>query len=102
VFFVDGKGHFTAGPPLPSKATRSYSASLAEMTKSGYLDMVLSNDLPDAKLVLVNDGKGNFTVGGTYGEPDWATRNAAVGDLNEDPAIPTLWLLIVECRATFA
>ena len=87
---------------MPSKATRSYSASLAEMTKSGYLDMVLSNDLPDAKLVLVNDGKGNFTVGGTYGEPDWATRNAAVGDLNEDPAIPTLWLLIVECRATFA
>jgi hypothetical protein len=84
VFFGDGKGHFTAGPPLPSKATRSYSASLADMTKSGYLAMVLSNDQPDAKLVLVNDGKGNFTVGGTYGDPDWATRNAAVGDLNED------------------
>jgi FG-GAP-like repeat len=84
VFFGDGKGHFTPGPPLPSKATRSYSASLADMTKSGHLDMVLSNDQPDAKLVLVNDGNGNFTIGGTYGDPNWATRNAAVGDLNGD------------------
>jgi hypothetical protein len=84
IFFGDGKGHFTPGPPLPSKATKSYSASLADMTKSGHLDMVLSNDQPDAKLVLVNDGKGNFTIGGTYGDPQWSTRNAAVGDLNGD------------------
>lgn len=84
VFFGDGKGHFTPGPPLPSKATKSYSGSLADMTKSGHLDMVLSNDQPDAKLILLNDGKGNFTVGGTYGDPHWPTRNAAVGDLNGD------------------
>jgi hypothetical protein len=84
VFFGDGKGHFTPGPALPSKATKSYSASLADMTKSGRLDMVLSNDKPDPKLVLLNDGKGNFTIGGTYGDPDWPTRNAAVGDLNGD------------------
>ena len=84
VFFGDGEGHFTTGPPLPSKAAKSYSGSLADMTKSGHLDMVLSNDQPDAKLILVNDGKGNFTVGGSYGDPDWPTRNAAVGDLNGD------------------
>jgi len=84
VFFGDGKGHFTPGPALPSKATRSYSASLADMTGSGHLDMVLSNDQPDAKLILRNDGKGNFTVGGTYGDAKWPTRNAAVGDLNGD------------------
>jgi FG-GAP-like repeat len=84
IFFGDGKGHFTPGPPLPSKATKSYSASLADMTKSGHLDMVLSNDQPDAKLVLVNDGKGNFRIAGTYGDPQWSTRNAAVGDLNGD------------------
>ena len=54
------------------------------MTKSGHLDMVLSNDEPEPKLVLLNDGKGNFTVGGTYGDPKWSTRNAAVGDLNGD------------------
>lgn len=84
VFFGDGKGHFTPGPALPSKATKSYSASLADMTKSGHLDMVLSNDQPDPKLILLNDGKGNFTIGGTYGDPQWSTRNAAVGDLNGD------------------
>jgi hypothetical protein len=84
LFFGDGKGHFTPGPALPSKATKSYSGSLADMTKSGHLDIVLSNDQPDAKLVLLNDGKGNFSIGGTYGDPNWATRNAAVGDLNGD------------------
>ena len=84
IFFGDGQGHFTPGPALPSKATKSYSASLADMTKNGHLDMVLSNDQPDPKLILLNDGKGNFTIGGTYGDPNWSTRNAAVGDLNGD------------------
>src|SRR5262249_51833084 len=84
IFFGDGHGHFTPGPVLPSKATKSYSGSLADMTRSGHLDIVLSNDSPDPKLVLVNDGKGNFTAGATYGKPEWATRNAAVGDLNGD------------------
>jgi hypothetical protein len=54
------------------------------MTKSGHLDIVLSNDEPDPKLVLVNDGTGHFKVGGTYGDPNWSSRNAAVGDLNGD------------------
>lgn len=84
VFFGDGSGRFAPGPALPSKATKSYSGSLADMARSGHLDIVLSNDEPDAKLVLVNDGKGHFTIGGRYGDPTWPTRNAAVGDLNGD------------------
>lgn len=84
IFFGDGKGHFSPGPPLPGNATKSYSGSLADMTKSGRLDIVLSNDSPDPKLVLVNDGAGHFQVGGTYGDPKWPTRNAAVADLNGD------------------
>src|SRR5215471_2632781 len=84
IFLGDGKGHFAPGPPLPSNATKSYSGSLADMTKNGHLDIVLSNDSPDPKLVLINDGTGHFTIGGTYGDPHWATRNAAVGDLNGD------------------
>ena len=83
-FWGDGKGQFTPGPPLPSNATKSYSGSLADIDKNGHLDIVLSNDEPDAKLVLLNDGKGHFTIGGTYGDPAWPTRNAAVGDLNGD------------------
>lgn len=84
VFFGDGKGNFTPGPPLPSKATKSYSGSLADMTGSGHLDIVLSNDAPDPKLILLNDGRGHFTIGGSYGDPQWSARNAAVGDLNGD------------------
>jgi hypothetical protein len=85
VFFGDGKGHFTPGPALPPQATtRTYSASLADMTKSGHLDIVLSGDSPDPKLILLNDGKGNFKIGGTYGDPRWPSRNAAVADLNGD------------------
>ncbi len=84
LFLGDGKGHFAPGPALPGNATKSYSGSLADMTKSGHLDIVLSNDSPDPKLVLVNDGKGRFKVGGTYGDPKWPTRNAAVSDLNGD------------------
>ena len=75
VFLGDGKGHFAPGPPLPGAATKSYSGSLADMTKSGHLDIVLSNDAPDPKLVLVNDGTGRFTVGGTYA----VTRNGQPG-----------------------
>lgn len=84
IFFGDCKGHFSPGPRVPSRAMRSYSGSLADMTKSGHLDVVLSDDSPDPKVVLVNDGHGNFTIGGTFGESGWPTRNAAVGDLNGD------------------
>jgi FG-GAP-like repeat len=84
VFLGDGKGHFALGPTLPSHANKSYSGSVADMTRSGHLDIVLSNDEPDPKLVLLNDGKGNFRIGGRYGDPTWPTRNAAVGDLNGD------------------
>src|SRR5260370_3023437 len=56
IFFGDGKGNFTPGPALPSKAPKTYSASLAAMTKSGPLDMVLSHDEPEPKFVLLHDG----------------------------------------------
>src|SRR6185295_11862720 len=54
ILLGDGKGHFAPGPPLPGNATKSYSGLLADMMKSGHLDIVLSNDSPDPKLVLVN------------------------------------------------
>ena len=84
VLFGDGRGNFTPGLPLPSKATKSYSAALVDMTRNGHLDIVLSNDQPDRKLVLLNDGRGTFRIGGTYGDPRWETRTAAVADLNGD------------------
>lgn len=44
----------------------------------------MSNDRPDPKLILLNDGKGRFTIGGTFGDPNWPTRNVTVADLDGD------------------
>ena len=50
------------------------------MNGDGSLDMVISNDAPDPKIVLLNDGKGNFRMGGTFGDPNWPTRNVVLAD----------------------
>jgi hypothetical protein len=52
----------------------SASTALADVNHDGYLDVVISNDLPDRKLTYLNDGKGNFHVSGTFGDPKWPTR----------------------------
>ncbi|HOY12415.1 MAG TPA: VCBS repeat-containing protein, partial [Saprospiraceae bacterium] len=48
------------------------------------LDIAISNDSPDKKLIYNNDGKGNFTVGSEFGIPKWPTRNLSVADINGD------------------
>ena len=72
-----------ANPPGDG-AYRSYSARLVDIDGDGALDVVLSNDAPDPKLVYLNDGKGHFHAGSSYGRPEWATRNVTVVDLNGD------------------
>lgn len=84
VFLNDGRGRFPRTHHLGGAADRSYSASLADVDRDGDLDVVISNDTPDAKLVYLNDGKGQFHVGSTYGRPEWPTRNASVAELNGD------------------
>ena len=48
------------------------------------LDIVTSNDRPDAKVIYLNDGKARFQVAGQWGAPEWSTRNASAADLNGD------------------
>jgi len=84
VFLGDGRGHFSAGYNLGEGAYRSYSARLVDIDGDGTLDVVLSNDAPDAKLLYLNDGKGHFHAGSSYGRPEWKTRNVTVADLNGD------------------
>jgi hypothetical protein len=83
VLLSDGKGRFVA-KNLSDKADRTYSAALADLDLDGDLDIVVSNDEPDHKLIHKNDGKGNFTVAGSFGEPKWSTRYVTVTDLNND------------------
>jgi hypothetical protein len=84
VLLGDGTGHFAKRYDLGSASDRSYSGHLVDLDGDGSLDVVISNDAPDPKLVYLNDGKGNFRVGSTFGRPEWPMRNATVVDLNGD------------------
>ncbi len=83
VLLNDGNGGFTASN-LGSAPERTYSAALADVNGDGHLDIVVSNDSPDRKLIYLNDGRGNFTEFGTFGDPKWSTRYVTLADLNGD------------------
>jgi len=69
---------------LGAASDRSYAARLVDLDGDGDLDVVLSNDRPDPKLVYLNDGRGHFTVGSTFVKAEWPTRNASAADVNGD------------------
>ena len=79
----DGRGGVRRAYDLGTAKDRSYSGRLVDLDGNGTLDVVISNDSPDPKLVYLNDGKGNFRVGSEYGRKEWPTRNATVADLIE-------------------
>src|SRR5512132_2228163 len=83
VLLNDGTGHFVVSDLGPT-ADRTYTAALTDLDGDRDLDVVVSNDAPDRKLLYVNDGKGRFSIAGTWGDPKWSTRNAAIADLNGD------------------
>jgi hypothetical protein len=83
VLMNDGQGGFIANN-LGTAPDRTYSAALADVDRDGRLDIVVSNDSPDRKLVYRNDGKGHFTESGTFGDPKWSTRYVTLADLNGD------------------
>jgi hypothetical protein len=84
VLIGDGRGGFPTTYDLGTASDRSYSGQLADLDDDGDLDVVISNDRPDPKLVYLNDGTGRFQPGSTYGQAEWSTRNATVADLNGD------------------
>jgi hypothetical protein len=83
ILLNDGHGGFIANN-LGTAPDRTYSAALADVDGDGHLDIVVSNDAPDRKLVYRNDGKGHFTEFGTFGDPKWSTRYVTLADLNGD------------------
>ena len=80
----NGQGSFQAARPLGGPADRSYSGILVDLDRDGDLDVVVSNDEPDDKVIHLNDGTGRFTVSSTFGRREWPTRHIRVADLNGD------------------
>src|SRR5215510_9376360 len=76
IILGDGHGHFSNGYNLTESKFRSYSGNLVDLNGDGHLDIVLSNDKPDPKLILLNDGTGHFRIASTFGQSEWNTRNA--------------------------
>jgi thiol-disulfide isomerase/thioredoxin len=83
VLLNDGKGGFIASN-LSDEPDRTYSAALADLDLDGDLDIVVSNDTPDPKKLFKNNGKGHFTLAGSFGEPAWTTRYVTLADLDGD------------------
>jgi len=79
-----GNGTFRPAYALGGAADRSYSGVLVDVDRDGDLDVVVSNDAPDAKRVHLNDGNGRFVAGGTFGRGEWSTRQIRVVDVNGD------------------
>lgn len=83
ILINDGRGNFESRN-LGSRADRSYAAAVGDIDNDGDLDVVVSNDKPDEKVSYKNDGKGNFTLDGTWGDSSWNTRNISLADMNGD------------------
>jgi len=84
ILLGNGDGSFLPAYAVGIDADRSYSGVLIDMDRDGDLDIVVSNDLPDPKVVYLNDGDGRFEVGSTFGQPDWSTRHVNIAHLNGD------------------
>ncbi|MCE6989551.1 VCBS repeat-containing protein [Dyadobacter sp. CY323] len=91
VLLGDGSGGIRKSYSLGEIADRSYTGGLSDFNGDGFLDIAISNDAPDRKLIYLNDGKGNFTIGSEFGRPEWPTRNLSIADINKD-GLPDLIL----------
>ena len=87
----DGLGGIRKAYNLGKISDRSYTGGLADFNGDGFLDIAVSNDAPDRKLIYFNDGKGNFDIGSEFGLPEWPTRNLSIADINND-GLPDLIL----------
>jgi hypothetical protein len=91
VLLGDGLGGIRKAYNLGQVADRSYTGGLADFNGDGFLDIAISNDAPDRKLIYFNDGEGNFKIGSEFGLPEWPTRNLSIADINND-GLPDLIL----------
>jgi hypothetical protein len=85
VMVGDGAGNFTAGPVSFLGSGIGADAAIShDVDGDGDQDMIVVFDGPNRAQVMLNNGTGNFTAGGsapTQAEPVWIVK----GDLNGNP-----------------
>ncbi|HEV8283155.1 MAG TPA: VCBS repeat-containing protein [Chitinophagaceae bacterium] len=91
IILGDGLGGIRRAYNLGKISDRSYTGGLADFNGDGFVDIAVSNDAPDRKLIYFNDRKGNFNIGSEFGLPEWPTRNLSIADINND-GLPDLIL----------
>jgi hypothetical protein len=91
ILIGDGLGGVRKSYNLGEISDKSYTGGLADFNGDGFVDIAVSNDAPDRKLIYFNDGKGNFIIGSEFGIPKWPTRNLSIADINAD-GLPDLIL----------
>jgi FG-GAP-like repeat len=84
ILLGDGKGKIKKDYALGNVSDRSYTGGVADFNGDDFLDIAVSNDAPDRKLIYLNNGKGNFEIGAEFGLPKWPTRNLSIADINTD------------------
>lgn len=94
LFINDGKGHFTVSTSLPPMLKNKSCVAVADIDKDGDLDLfvaVLSDatqyGIPQSPYLLLNDGKGNFTIAPAAvftQNPLGMPTTAAFADINKD------------------
>jgi hypothetical protein len=84
ILLGDGKGGVRKAYDLGKTSDRSYNGGVDDFNGDGFLDIAISNENPDRKLVYLNDGKGNFKIGSEFGLPEWPSRQISIADINKD------------------
>ena len=80
VLMGDGAGGFEPARPVGGTPDRSYSGVLVDLDGDGHLDLVVSNDDPDPKIVHLNVGDGHFEVGSTFETTLWGRSHTLTVD----------------------
>ena len=74
IFINNGYGIFTVSKLLDNICETSYATELADLDGDGDLDIAVGNDMaPNA--IYLNDGSGNYTRSGSFGQAYSPTRN---------------------------
>ncbi|MBS1662634.1 MAG: VCBS repeat-containing protein [Bacteroidetes bacterium] len=89
LYLNDGKGHFKE-QPLPSILTNKTCVTAADINKDGNVDLFVGGfasarayGIAQPSYLLLNDGKGNFTIAPEFKAAGLVT-SAAFGDLDND------------------